>query len=1064
MWVKQNGNRIPLRIDQIDVDITITDNIAETVLTLRFRNETERMQEGEFVMPLPDGSTVSQYALEVKGALRDGVAVEKEQARNAYETIKRQMIDPGLVEREAGNKYRTKVFPIPANGTKLVRIGYIEQLHSRGGKLHYSLPTDYPGLINQFTCTIHHDDTANVKAAGLTFNKKDAATLSCQANNKQLPKSIQIATALPPKHTILLEKHKDASYFLLNIARPAEVKEKPRNHPEHINIIWDASESCSHRPLKRELELLDHYFKHLENTRVTLQLLRNTLSSAGEFQIKNGQWQELRKALVDTYYDGSTNYEGIKKNQHKASLTLVFTDGRMAENLTLDSQQSTVIFHSSPVTNINAGSRRGLCQAVNIAQQPIKKLLRQLTHTRFHLAETKPQSAGIIHLGQKDSLSLFGRSNKPIDQFEIIYKNGNGETIRQKADRPMVRALKASQLIKRMWAQEKLTRMEAASVPKSQIISHCREHSLVSDYTSLIVLERFQDYVRFNIPPPEADLREKWKLAIRAKKSTPPSTLGEIANRLQVQWRIKLHWHNTTFTWLSEAIVARQQQVGIWLKAVNKVFHKTDLDSRAYGAVESWYQRAGQLAKHEETLKDKKSYHQWWKQQEKLIAEWGKLSDQKAKRAPNQKLAISVRGLVINPNTYRSKKDLTLKESIKLAGGKISLGSFQHVSLYRNAQCLTYNLLSEKYQDIPLLPGDMIVVEPEPYDPSDYYDTFSGSSDAENSDPRKAPAVIRKKPRYQTESHLAGGGSDADPFGGPMPKRRDTRTIIRVHAPAVAPVRKDAMERFAKALSDGENAVASYRKLKSKRHYHRAFYIEAARILAKHGHRDLAVQVLSNLKENEKPSEIQNRSFAYWLGEVQLWKEALTALEQVKKSAPHNPLTDLDIIRYRQRMEPKINLAEAYDTVRQMQKTKSDIDYRVFALTERNAHVKKTGHSAFDEYTQNLSTDLRCVIYSSDPSVNINTTILEPGDNMTSKWSTSRQGGKLFQAPGIQEYMLKYAMPGTYTIQCSANKPVTVQVAIYSHWGQPKQTCQWTTVHLTTNDTIAAEYTLKMKE
>ena len=135
------SQRRALAVQAVAVDVTLTGDVAETRFTLTYRNDTDRVLEGEFIMPLPDGATVSSYALEiVKGALRESVSVERKQAREAYEAIKRQMIDPGLVEREANNVYRTRVFPIPANDTKKMRIGYVEPLAWRDGVRVYTLP------------------------------------------------------------------------------------------------------------------------------------------------------------------------------------------------------------------------------------------------------------------------------------------------------------------------------------------------------------------------------------------------------------------------------------------------------------------------------------------------------------------------------------------------------------------------------------------------------------------------------------------------------------------------------------------------------------------------------------------------------------------------------------------------------------------------------------------------------------------------------------------------------------------------------------------------------------
>ena len=131
------GTQTILEIEEASVKVQVTGSVVSTEMELMFRNPTARMVEGEFVLPLPAGATVSSYALEVNGALREAVAVEKERAKVAYETIKRQMIDPGIVERQAGNVYRTRVFPVPASGTKRLRIGYVETLRQEAGGFRY---------------------------------------------------------------------------------------------------------------------------------------------------------------------------------------------------------------------------------------------------------------------------------------------------------------------------------------------------------------------------------------------------------------------------------------------------------------------------------------------------------------------------------------------------------------------------------------------------------------------------------------------------------------------------------------------------------------------------------------------------------------------------------------------------------------------------------------------------------------------------------------------------------------------------------------------------------------
>jgi hypothetical protein len=70
------GGRAQLIIENIEADVIFHQDLAETILTITFHNSEGSVTEGEFAMPLPPGSTVSNYALDVNGKMRESVAVE----------------------------------------------------------------------------------------------------------------------------------------------------------------------------------------------------------------------------------------------------------------------------------------------------------------------------------------------------------------------------------------------------------------------------------------------------------------------------------------------------------------------------------------------------------------------------------------------------------------------------------------------------------------------------------------------------------------------------------------------------------------------------------------------------------------------------------------------------------------------------------------------------------------------------------------------------------------------------------------------------------------------------
>src|SRR5262249_18583283 len=124
-----DGEDLPLA--RVSVEVLVVGRLAQTTTTMTFRNEHDRPLESELVFPLPEGATGAGYALDVRGEMVDGVVVENKAARVAFEAETRKRVDPGLVEFVRGNGFRTRVWPVPARGTRTVRVRYEEELPSR---------------------------------------------------------------------------------------------------------------------------------------------------------------------------------------------------------------------------------------------------------------------------------------------------------------------------------------------------------------------------------------------------------------------------------------------------------------------------------------------------------------------------------------------------------------------------------------------------------------------------------------------------------------------------------------------------------------------------------------------------------------------------------------------------------------------------------------------------------------------------------------------------------------------------------------------------------------------
>lgn len=120
------------------VSVEIRDQIARTVIEESFVNNTGERLEGVFHFPLPHDASISGFGMWIGDQLIEADVVEKQRAREIYETIKREKRDPGLLEWAGGNVFKARVFPIEPYSEKRIRIVYTQTLPLQNRSFRYS--------------------------------------------------------------------------------------------------------------------------------------------------------------------------------------------------------------------------------------------------------------------------------------------------------------------------------------------------------------------------------------------------------------------------------------------------------------------------------------------------------------------------------------------------------------------------------------------------------------------------------------------------------------------------------------------------------------------------------------------------------------------------------------------------------------------------------------------------------------------------------------------------------------------------------------------------------------
>ena len=1123
MTVRQDdGSTKRLRLEQAEVSVRFLGDVAETVLDLRFRNDGDRAVEGEFVLPLPAGATVSGYALEVNDKLRDGVAVEKERARIAYESVKRRMIDPGIVERESGNSYRTKVYPVPAKGTKRLRISYNETLPANTRGFTYSLPVDFPESLDSFSCQLRGAPAGAIRMVenvGLDFATSDAGELKADAQKTRLAGILKLVLTPPAGPQMILEDEPQPAFYLTDTV--PDIAPRPRPAPGSVLLVWDASESGLDRDHAKEISLLDSWFAKLGKTRVHLRLLRDRLEDGGEFEVRGGRWPKLKQALQQVDYDGATALSSLQIHAGQADLVVYVGDGVATLDFDSPAVAAPLVFlHSgAPATakslaRLARSSGGGVIELATDSQQAA---LAKLTQQSLRLLSLQGDNLTSFVFDQDvqpgQRLRLFGTlRERRSGQLELRYGIGN-EPVTTRGI-PYQPEGHFSGIVGRLHAQRVLADLEQQDHPdRERIIEHCKRYGLVSDFTSLIVLDRIEDYIQYGIRPPEQDLQPDYDIGVAQSNKQRAADLGGLA----WAWPVRLHWFAQRFPDREALLLPRMRQVGIWKKAVESQFALAQRDPEAFATVAGWFEKASGLIQKKPALRSKEDYEAWLKTVDELHAQGPKLAATPLHLPPaGQPLTVSVRGLVAKPGLVTGESGMTLRQVIDQAGGLNPLGSLDNIALYRNAGKIVYNTLSNQYQDVKLFPGDMVVVgQPgeSDYQPSD---PFAEPSGGPRPDPGKAapirqqgdlwtPEAANPEPFVPFHESAGIGGMGRANLAGPAnfaafpmtpatpssfarpprpltpPPRPDRlatpagdapqipRQIERAAKPTTAlrPVERTAadppdMTTFAKAIAAGQEPLAAYRSLKGKHVYPPKFYLEAARILYAKQHTALAHRVLSNLLESRPGDLATLRAFAYWLDEFGQTADA----DAVLRAVPVGDSADLQVLLDRASIQSTGGkLAAAADTLSdflgKLESCQSG-NLAAIALTDFNGIDQSIGkpgrpHPLAKEKTyfrQNLAADIRIVVTSTGGDDPLQLDVREPGGlACPPNESPSLHGGRITDSGAVREYMIRHAVPGIYQISCFSHKPTTVRAVIHTHWGRPNHTGKVVTLWLDGNQT-----------
>jgi Ca-activated chloride channel family protein len=558
----------PIVLRRLSIRAEISGGMAETTVRMVFFNPNRRPLEATLQFPLQDGQQVTGFALDIDGAMRPAVPVAKEHGRAVFEAVERRQVDPALLEATQGNNFKLRIYPIPAGTTRTVELTCIEALGRHGGQWAYRLPLAY-GKVQDFELDIKLDAGAGAPPVvrgslpDIYFERGDGdyhASLSRAGFT--LEGTLDIAVDARGQPAVYRQVIDGATWFVAEI--PVAVTAQPvrRPAPRIVGLLWDSSgsggRSGSGRALDAELAELDRYVKALGNVEVRLVRLRDRAEAPLRFQVRNGDWSALRLALETTVYDGASALNDWKL-QPDVDCYLLFSDGLLnygaahapllAPHQRLFALNSSVSADSARLAGL-AEENRGELIGID-PQRPgeaAHALLYQAPAIDSMSARGATDLVAQSRTASDGMLRVAGRLlDTPGQQLVLSVSGGSASNVARDIVVPLDAISHIHPFAATLWASWRLRRLEADyETHRAEIGRIGRQFGIPTRETSLIVLDRLDDYVRNDIAPPPA-LRAAFDKLKHVRADSSVLARGKHFETVLRQFEARITWWNTNF-------------------------------------------------------------------------------------------------------------------------------------------------------------------------------------------------------------------------------------------------------------------------------------------------------------------------------------------------------------------------------------------------------------------------------------------------------------------------------------------------------------------------------------
>lgn len=541
----QGEREVTLR--DLEVEAVISGLYAETTCTMRFHNPNARVLEGSLVFPLPDGAVVCGYALDVAGRMVEGVVVPKQEARRILEAEIRKGVDPGLVEQVQGNVYRTRVYPLPAGGTRTVRVTYVSELTVDGRGAAYHLPLAAPASVDEVRLRVEvaQSPVTPVLAGGpgnLRLEPWEGRWVA-RATLKGAAEDLQVRLPDLPDRFVLLERTAEGEVLACASARVPEPEGQAWT-PARVAVAWDASGSRSE--VSRELALLRELAKRWPGP-ADLVVVRERVEAPVAF----ANLRALAAHLEGLAADGGTALAQLDLSaapHPDAEAWLLFSDGLETMGGSLPRTGGLPVFcltsqsHGDPAWLEHLAERTG-GRFFNLLRLAAERVAQALAAPRQ--VGKGPATSGCTDVHRVSGLGRVQVLARLIGQDLPASVTFPGE-----APVPLEAAQAVpGRLLARAWAGRQAAALAVRGEDPRALAALGRRYGLVTPGTSLLVLETLEQYLEYDLEPPNSqpELRKALLQLREARQAQAGQARRAHLDQVARLWAERVRWWETDF-------------------------------------------------------------------------------------------------------------------------------------------------------------------------------------------------------------------------------------------------------------------------------------------------------------------------------------------------------------------------------------------------------------------------------------------------------------------------------------------------------------------------------------